>query len=343
MNNSQKSGSSNELIAERKRRILSKKTFILFALSIILITVLLMRVDLSRTMDTLLNINPFYALAACFVYFLSNLFKAMRFKVILKEFKISLGKLYIIASYHNFFNQIFPARTGELTFVYYLNKIGNANISKGLHSLLVVRIFDFIIVSIFFVCSILIFYGAKSSILMITIGALFFIASIVALFYLKWIIIFCKFLYDKLTRVTGLENKSIIQKISEKVDLMIEEFSSFDTKKYITPLVISSIFVWSALYFFFYLTITSYGVSVDFFQSVAGSTGGVLTNVLPINSFGSFGTLEAGWTGGFKMVGMNEQDAITTAFGNHLITFVASGFIAIVCAVIYKFVYYKKK
>ena len=153
MNNKNEISNSNDLIKERKKRILNKKTFILLLFSIILVAFLLMRVDISKTLTTLGNINPYYAIAACFVYFSSNYFKALRFKVLLKEFKISMPKLYVIASYHNFLNQIFPARTGELTFVYYLNKIGNANLSKGLHSLLITRIFDFIIVSVFFVFS----------------------------------------------------------------------------------------------------------------------------------------------------------------------------------------------
>jgi len=67
---------------------------------------------------------------------------------------------------------------------------------------------------------------------------------------------------------------------------------------------------------------------------VAGNTGQVLANVLPVNSFGSFGTLEAGWSGGFVLVGMSPQDAITTGFGYHLINFVAAAAIAAVCWVV---------
>ena len=89
--------------------------------------------------------------------------------------------------------------------------------------------------------------------------------------------------------------------------------------------------VWAVLYFIFFLSIRALGVEVGFIQSVAGSTGSVLTNVLPINSFGSFGTLEAGWTGGFMLVGMGKQDAIFTGFGFHVICLLASAIPAFFC------------
>jgi uncharacterized membrane protein YbhN (UPF0104 family) len=102
-------------------------------------------------------------------------------------------------------------------------------------------------------------------------------------------------------------------------------------------LAVTSMLIWCALYLLFYLTIRSFGIDIGIIQSVVGSTGGVLTNILPINSFGSFGTLEAGWTGGFMLVGMSEHDAIFTGFGYHIISFFASGFIALVCFIVTKF------
>ena len=62
-----------------------------------------------------------------------------------------------------------------------------------------------------------------------------------------------------------------------------------------------------------------------------GATGAVLTNTLPVNSFGSFGTLEAGWTGGFLLVGMPLQEAIITGFGSHLIMLLCAAVIAVMC------------
>ncbi len=96
-------------------------------------------------------------------------------------------------------------------------------------------------------------------------------------------------------------------------------------------LVLTSVAVWVVLYIFAYSHDPRLSRGRGFRQAVVGNTGQVLANVLPVNSFGSFGTLEAGWAGGFMLVGMSPQDAITTAFGYHIVNFVASGIIAAGC------------
>jgi uncharacterized membrane protein YbhN (UPF0104 family) len=107
-------------------------------------------------------------------------------------------------------------------------------------------------------------------------------------------------------------------------------------KKKMPLAALASLFIWLSLYAFSYTTILAFGVNIEFFAAVAGSTGAALTNVLPINSFGSFGTMEAGWTGGFLFVGMSLQDAVTTGFGYHLINFFAAIIIAVICFIFTK-------
>ena len=326
----------DNILQERKKRIFSIKSLLLLIISIILVAFLLRKLELGKTLDVISKSDIRLLTAACFIYFASNFFKALRFRVLLHDIQIGLFKLYVITSLHNFFNIILPARTGELTLVYYLKKIGGTETSKGLHSLIVVRIFDFIVISIFFVCSISLYYGSKTSILLVLAGSLLFILSITILFNLKWFVILTSKIFISAAAKVKIQDKPIIIKITDKIDGIVDEFSSFKTGRHLPRLAFTSILTWSALYALFFVSINAFGIEVNLLQSIAGSTGGVLTNVLPINSFGSFGTLEAGWTGGFLLVGMNEQDAIISGFGYHIISFFASGFIAAFCYIIYK-------
>jgi uncharacterized protein (TIRG00374 family) len=323
--------SAKAVLEERKRRILSFKTAVFLVLSLSLAYFLLEKLDLAKAWSMITNADVLLVAAACLVYFVSNFFKMLRFRVMLKDYRIPLFDLYTITSYHNFYNQIMPARTGELTFVYYLKKIGKADISKGLHILVVTRIFDFIVISAFFICSILLFFGSRTSTALILVAAVFFIISIVVLFNIKWFMILFRNVFHTLTRNKRLRQHGIVAKMRETIDLVVNEFFAFKTARFMPALALTSILTWGTLYFLFYVSIRSFGIDIGLIQSVAGSTGGVLTNVLPINSFGSFGTLEAGWTGGFILVGMSEQDAIVTGFGYHFISFFASALLALVC------------
>ncbi|OHD70386.1 MAG: hypothetical protein A2W19_16435 [Spirochaetes bacterium RBG_16_49_21] len=322
------------VLEERKKRILNVKTLVFLIVSVFIAYFLLGKLDIAKTWDSIRNADAVMVIVSCLVYSASNFFKMLRFRLMLGDYGIPLFDLYAITSYHNFYNQIMPARTGELTFVYYLKKIGNADVSKGLHILVVTRIFDFIVISAFFICSIIFVFGARTSMALIAAGAAFFIISIIALFNLKWIVILCGRILRTLTKNERMQKNRLVGALRGRIDVLVHEFSSFKTARFVPALAVTSILTWSALYFLFYLTIRSFGIDIGLIQSVAGSTGGVLTNVLPINSFGSFGTLEAGWTGGFILVGMSEQDAIFTGFGYHFISFFASAAIALFCYVV---------
>ena len=327
---------TDTILQERKKRIFSIKTLVFLILSLSIAYFLLRKLDITETVIIIKNANIALIIASCFIYFISNYFKMLRFRVMLRDYQITLLDLYTITSYHNFFNQIMPARTGELTFVYYLKKIGTVDISKGLHILVVTRIFDFIVISAFFICSIILYFGANTSFAMVIIGVAFLVISIITLFNLKWLVIWSGKLFHVLTARPYFRQKPLVGRILGKIDVVVDEFSSFKAGRFVPMLALTSILTWSALYFLFYLTIRSFGIDIGVIQSVAGSTGGVLTNVLPINSFGSFGTLEAGWTGGFMLVGMSEHDAIFTGFGYHIISFFASALIALVCLIVTK-------
>lgn len=324
----------NGILQERKKRIFGWRSFVFFIISIALVAFLLSRVDMRAVVTTIANANVPLVLLSCGVYFVSNYCKSYRYRVMLRDLNVGDFQMFAITSYQNFFNQILPARTGELTLIYYLKKIGGADLSKGLHVLLVTRIYDFIIVAAFFVCSLVLYYGRHTSAGLLLVGVLVFILSLVCLFNLKWVVIACNQVFILAMKALKLERKAFVVKIIEKMDPVVREFSDYRTARHLPALALTSVLVWGVLYVFSYITIRAFGVNINFLLSVAGNTGQVLANVLPVNSFGSFGTLEAGWSGGFVLVGMSPQDAITTGFGYHLINFVAAAAIAAVCWVV---------
>jgi glycosyltransferase 2 family protein len=334
---------AEELIRERRRRVLSPRNALFFLISLALVVFLLRRLDLAETIETLRRADPVFITLACLVYFAANYFKTIRYHFLLRDLGVGIGPMYAISAYQNFFNQIMPARTGELTFVYYLKKIGRGDLSRGLHSLLVTRIFDLIVVAAFFVFSAVVYFGKKPSFILIAAGAAFFAVSVALLFNMKWLVMFSSRVFFGAMRLLRMERRPLVEKIKSKIDPVVEEFAGFETRRHVPMLALTSILVWAALYLYSYLCILAFRVDVSFLQSVAGSTGAVLTNVLPINSFGSFGTLEAGWTGGFVMVGMSEQDAIITGFGTHIINFIASAILAGACMVLLRAASRKKK
>ena len=63
--------------------------------------------------------------------------------------------------------------------------------TKGLHILVVTRIFDFIIIAIYFLCSLVLFFGRETSMALVALGVVFLVISVIILFNLKWLVILC--------------------------------------------------------------------------------------------------------------------------------------------------------
>ena len=61
------------------------------------------------------------------------------------------------------------------------------------------------------------------------------------------------------------------------------------------------------------------GLKISYLETVLGSTVASLSNVLPINAFGSFGSIEAGWTFGFAALGFDPRNVLAVAFVFHIL------------------------
>jgi len=67
---------------------------------------------------------------------------------------VGIRDLFKIVCVHNMMNNLLPARTGEVSYIYLINKVHERDISEGIATLVVARVFDFIVISgIFFVQS----------------------------------------------------------------------------------------------------------------------------------------------------------------------------------------------
>ena len=78
-------GAPDEILRERKRRIFSWRTLVFLLVSLSLAYLLLRQMDFAGTMDMIRKADPLLIAACCAVYFLSNFFKMLRFRVMLER------------------------------------------------------------------------------------------------------------------------------------------------------------------------------------------------------------------------------------------------------------------
>ena len=80
------------------------------------------------------------------IYLLLNLFRSLRFRLLLDQKHLPIKVLFPIALYHNFWVRTLPFFAGEFSYIALLRRYLNQPISSGVNSLLFSRLFELLLV-----------------------------------------------------------------------------------------------------------------------------------------------------------------------------------------------------
>jgi hypothetical protein len=288
-------------------------------ITIILLALLFTQINLGDVILTIKGLNPIYLIAGFILYTCSYFFRAWRFHILLNK-EVSIKDLFNIGCVHNLMNNLLPARTGELSYIYLLKKHHKRTIGEGIATLVVARIFDFIALGI-------LFFGALftvNDVPPIIMDALWIIALIViTLFFLLGMILYRgrSFinLIDTATKLIHLENNKIAIYCLQKGFETADSLEKINVKKIFVPMVAFSILIWVFNYAMGYLVLVAMRVILPIQVIVLGMTFTLLSTTLPIYGILGFGTNEGFWTLVFVPLGMTVQMAILSGFTYHII------------------------
>ncbi len=238
-------------------------------------------------------------ITAYLLYIASFAARALRWLVLIEG--EGFFKLFRVVAIHTLSNNVYPARTGELSFIYLLKHHPSGRLS---YILLSARVADMLCIGTFFGVSVL--HVGKSKSLLAPAAA----ALLVCLLFTAAVV------YAAL--------KAPADRLPPKVSGFLEDFkASYSNLRGKFPqLFATSLMVWTAKYAsFFFLTnavLETMGRRVDFWSSVFGVSFSELTTVLPIHSIGGFGTFEAGWAGAYMLLGFPREEAVTSGLLFHV-------------------------
>ena len=128
------------------------KTWIGIGLTAILLIAFLLTVDVVKMFDSLVEANYVFVLQAIALYFISLLFRTLRWKMLLTHMQdISLSRLYPVVAVGYMANNILPMRLGEFVRSYYLREREGVSVSAALATVFVERVIDALTLLIFIV------------------------------------------------------------------------------------------------------------------------------------------------------------------------------------------------
>lgn len=288
----------------------------------VLVAILFTQISIGEIITTLLHINPIYLIAGFMLYTCSYVFRAWRFHILLNK-EVSIRDLFNIECVHNMMNNLLPARTGELSYVYLLKKGNSRTTGEGVATLVVARIFDFIALAILFFAAIL----TVKEVPPIIKGALWMIALfVIILFFVLGMILYRGRSFVDLTNTImksiHIEKNRIVIYCLKKGFETTDSLEKIKVKNIIGPMVTFSILIWGFNYAMGYLVLVGMDISLPIQVIVLGMTFTLLSTTLPINGISGFGTNEGFWTLAFVPLGMSLQMAIISGFAYHIILIV---------------------
>lgn len=301
------------------KRIFS--VFIAIIITIAVFAILFSQIELSDVFGILAQIKPIYLITGFIFYSASYVLRAIRLHILLNR-EIGIKELFSIVCVHSMALNVFPARSGELSYIYLLNKRHKRTAGEGAASLITIRIMDSITVSLFFFISIIITHDLPP----IVMNA----AKIIAIF-LFFIILFILIFIWNCDRVVylmrsifiylKLNEKKSVNYIFNKLDEMTLTFKKLTHRLFINSMVIS-VFIWILLYSVLYTQLEVMGIRVALPPFLLASTFFLMTSIIPVQGIGGFGTMEGGWAISFMAVGMAKDVAISSGIIMHIISII---------------------
>lgn len=296
-----------------------QKSMIAVLVTAIFLGVMLTQINSSTLIETIGRINPIYLVIGFLLYIWIFVLRAMRMYIIL-EGKVPMISLLTILFVHNMFNNLLPARTGELSYVYLLKEKAGLNINYGLSSLMIARIFDLVGISFLFLLSIFVvkdlpFFIAGVLMLVTLVLGLALIFTVLLLFYNRK---FLNFL-EKFVNKTKLDKIKYARIALEKSEETVENFKIIKSKKIIVVSVALSIAIWLIASMITFLFLLEMEVYISIWKIFIASAIMVITTILPVHSVGGFGTIEGTWTAIYVALGVSAQMAFVSGIGVHLI------------------------
>ena len=290
--------------------------------SIIMVAALLSQIKIGDIIDVFSRVNLPFLMLGFALYGVTHLFRSIRFRVLVKG-RVGVKDMFSIVCVHTMTNEILPAKTGEISYIYLLKKLHGIKTGDGVASLVVARVFDAIMVSLIFVFSAMLISNLPD----IIYGIIWFVSAFAALAVLVLVVFIRsgqKFTrgFRKLVEGIGISRFGKVQYLLRKIDETAQSFNEIGLKSILWKVTISSIILWTFYYLTFYFIIQSFGVNLSFFDTVIICSFSNLVLLLPITVFAGFGTTEGSIAVLMVLFGIGWGAAIATAFGIHIVSII---------------------
>ena len=309
-----------------RRRVSGKGLIVSVLISAGIIILLLWLTDVSPTvvLKTLRGTSPTALALGLVLHICTYLLRCVRFRLLIHSARPSLGSLFEIVTVHNLMNHVLPFRAGELSYVYLIRSLHGVPAAEGLGTLVICRIMDLMAFALFYPIAIILLYFQGFAfpsyvwIVLWTVVPLFFVlAALLVVLALrgKALVGFLRCLVGR----SPVSGSGLADRILDKLEEAAYSFEHLGARKVYLGAFLVSLAILGIIYLGVYIILAGMGYPMQMLLVIFCSTLASLGQLLPLYSFGGFGTLEAGWTVGCVMAGFSKEMGMASGLSFHII------------------------
>lgn len=303
---------------QRDRRQLIVRLLSVFV-TVALLAILVGEVEWAKFDQLLGRVAPVSWLGALLAYLALNLFRALRFRVLLDKDDTPWRLLAPITLYHNFLVRALPFKLGELSYIALLRSRLNYSLEEGVSSLFGARVLELLIIILVFATGVLTSAEAlaqQRDHLMLIIAAIFLVCVVGLYFGGSLLRSAAGALLPHIRRLMRSRSELLTALESAWLQLADELDRVRQPRLFLSALFISC-FTYSSSFLTNYVLLRALGIQVDFSGMIAIISIGMFASAFPFNVSG-FGVVEVAWRFGLvQFAGWNEADATATGFLLH--------------------------
>lgn len=281
------------------------------AFSLGLLVLLLDALDLDALRAMAAGVPPLTLLLALLIYLLLNVFRALRFQVLLNAGAPPLSALWPVVLVHNLLVRLLPFKTGEVAWLLLLRRHFGQGLGAGVGSLLGARLFELLVV--------LLVGGAAlvqgSAALEASRPALLLALPAAALLCLAGLFSAAPLLRQLRLRLP--ERHAFSRRLAAALPALEASLTRLREPRVFLLTLLLSCLTWGSSVCFNLLLLGALGIhGLPLLVGVISIA--MLVEALPVASVSGLGVVEGGWTLGLvSLVGLEEGVAVATGFFLH--------------------------
>ena len=291
-------------------------------LAVIIAYFLLKEIDIQRIPQTLSGLSIRALLIGFISYCLLVLAKASRFRALL-NLDSSLYQLFPILALHTFWGNILPMRTGDVSYVYLMQRRQKVDATQGIASLIVASLIDLILLIGLVLATVWLLRNSLPDSFTVTLLylSLLLIGSVLITIFVLVSVVpnACIRLAEVCAgSLLGLKNRPISWIVNKGLQVL-QELTTFRSNRRFLEVWAYSLMCLLIRFGFQCYLVVEMGVDVPVMQVLFALAFTNVFNLLPIQTVGNFGTTEFPFVWLLKHFGTSVEVATVTGFSLHIL------------------------